>query len=258
MKHQLLHTLLSCSAGILLTASSTSAAFIGADNASATAYSGGWTNGSDGATGGSANAFGQWFLSGDTADATHLIGSSLALGGGSDINSSGVSFGLRAANGSYLDAYRYIDPAGLTVGQTFSIDLAVNFRGGFKGMDLRGATDSTIFNFNVSNDYSVGSAASGNGSIGNTYSANSVFHFAFAQTSASGGTWSITRSGGISDFDTGTYNGVARSIKLYNGGQGGDSLQDRLYVNNLSVIPEPAPTLLLSLGGLMMVLRRRR
>ena len=146
-------------------------------------------------------------------------------------------------------------------GQTFSIQLAVNFRNGYKGFDLRGDTtgDPTIFNFNVGgDDYVVNNAATGNGSIGNSYSNDSIFTLAFAQTNLSGGTWSITRSGGISDFDTGTYSGVARSFKLYVGGTDGGA-QDSLFVNNLATVPEPSVLGLLAAavaGGWF--LRRRR
>jgi hypothetical protein len=89
-----------------------------------------------------------------------------------------------------------------SVGQVFSIDLAVNFRNGFKGIDVRDSTTANIFNFNVGNvgagdDYIVQFAASGNGSIGNSYSSNTAFNLSFTQTSASGGTGKIARSGGI-------------------------------------------------------------
>lgn len=244
--------------GVLLVSTAAQAALIGADNAAATAYDDGWDNLDDGTAGGDADAFGQWFLGGD---GIHSIGDSTQLSGGSggDINSSGESFRLQSIDGSYADAFRFLDPAGLTIGQTFSIDLAVNFRGGFKGIDLRSADagDPTIFNFNIGgDDYNVDQAATGNGSIGNAFSNNTVFHLEFAQTSAAGGTWSITRSGGVADFDTGTYTGVARSIKLYIGGQG-NAPEDDLYVNNLEIVPEPASILLISFAGMAMLKRRR-
>ncbi|MCB9866320.1 MAG: PEP-CTERM sorting domain-containing protein [Phycisphaerales bacterium] len=165
---------------------------------------------------------------------------------------------MQSVNGTYADAYRFLDPAGLSVGQTFSIDLAVNFRSGFKGMDLRGASDETIFNFNVGgDDYAVDQAESGNGSIGNAYSNNTIFELAFTQTSAGGGTWSITRDGGVTDFDSGTYSGIARSIKLYIGGQG-TAPEDDLYANNLAIVPEPAALALLGLGCVLLAGGRRR
>ncbi len=240
---------------LLATPGAAQAAFVGADNASAAAYDDGWNNLDDGTTGGHPDAFGQWFLGGD---GIHSIGDSTQLAGGSggDINAAGESFRIQSIDGSYADAFRFFDPDGLSVGQSFAIDLAVNFRGGFKGMDLRGLTDDTIFNFNIGgDDYAVNDAAGGNGSIGADYSSNTVFHLVFEQTSPAGGNWSITRSGGLSDFDSGTYEGVARSIKLYNGGQG-TAPEDDLYVNNLVIVPEPAALFVLGLAAVMV--RRRR
>lgn len=234
------------------------AALIGEDNAAAAAYDDGWTTGDDGTSGGDPGAFGQWFLGGD---GSHSIGDStqVAGGAGGDINSAGESFRMQAPNGTYADAYRFLDPAGLSVGQTFSIDMAVNFRGGFKGIDLRGPEpdNNTLFNFNIGgDDYVVDQAETGNGSIGNAYSNNTVFRLEFTQTSATGGTWAITRSGGVADYDTGTYTGVARSIKLYIGGMG-TAQEDDLFVNNLAIVPEPASQSLLALAGLLLAGRRR-
>ena len=241
---------------LLVGAGTANATFVGYDNAAAAAYDDGWDSLDDGTAGGHPDAFGQWFLNGDgfsIGDSTQVAG-----GSGGNINSAGESFRVRSENSSYLDAYRFLDPAGLTAGQTFSMDMAVNYRGGFKGMDLRGSSDETIFNFNIGgDDYSVSQATTGNGSIGNDYSNNTIFRLVFEQTSATGGVWSITREGGISDFDSGTYTGVARSIKLYNGGQGTAS-EDDLYVNNLSIVPEPTTIALLGLGCAALGLRRRR
>lgn len=224
---------------VLLCAPFAFAATLGTDNASATAYDSGWTDGTDGSITGP-GAFGQWFINTNT-DIGHEVSSVSSLGGGSTaLDTSGRSFRMTGTNGQEATAFRFIDPAGLDAGQTFSIDLAVNFRNGFKGIDLRGSSDETIFNLNVGgDDYVVNSAATGNGSLGNAYDANTIFTIAFDQTSAGGGTWSIARSGGILDFDTGTYTGVARSIKLYVGSTDGNN-QDALFANNLSSVPEPS------------------
>jgi hypothetical protein len=236
---------------------------LGTDNASAAAYTAGWTNGSDGFITGE-GAFGQWFLSSTPPTGSGYVIENVTTLGTSNtaLNSSGVSFGMYAP-GAYLDAFRYLDPNGLAVGQTFSIQMAVNFRSGFKGFDLRGAGagDPTIFNFNIGgDDYVVGSAATGNGSIGNSYSSDTLFTLLFTQTSGTGGTWDITRSGGVSSFSTGTYDGIARSFKLYVGGTdpGGENY---LFVNNLETIPEPSTYALLALSALCLAgyaARRRR
>ncbi len=237
------------------------AATPGTDNASASAYSGGWTDGTDGSITGP-GAYGVWFLNTDTADIVHEIDTVDSLSDNPpNLNTSGVSFRMEGKNGQEATAYRFIDPAGLDAGQSFSVQLAVNYRNGFKGIDLRGSSDENIFNFNIGgDDYVVNNATTGNGSIGDTYSDDTLFTLQFDQTTVSGGNWSITRSGGVSDFDTGTYTGVARSIKLYVGSTEGNP-QDALFANNLSTVPEPEESAAI-FAGLMLVailgLRRRK
>jgi beta-glucanase (GH16 family)/lysophospholipase L1-like esterase len=215
----------------------------GTDNASSPAYTAGWNNGLDGTITGP-SAFGQWFLNTNIPSA-YSIASAAGVGnaGAAAIDSAGVSFRLFQTNAEAA-AFRFIDPAGLGVGQTFSIQLAINFRDGFKGLDLRSAAagDPTIFNFNIGgNDYAVSGAATGNGSIGNTYSADTVFTVSFTQTNTTGGTWSIARSGGVTNSTSGTYAGVARSIKLYQNSPN-DLVQNALFANNLSTAYGPGAT----------------
>ncbi len=246
--------------GLLVIPNICSASLAGTDNASATAYSDGWATGDNGFITGS-GAFGAWTLTPSNpigGFAGVFIGDSRNLASGltgADINSSGVSFGMYA-NGNQpvqLDALRSFSSP-LSVGQTFSIDLAVNYRNGIKGIDLRNdGTNATIFNFNVANDdYVVQNAATGNGSIGNSYSSNTAFNLSFTQTSATAGTWQITRSGGVSDSDTGTYTGLAASFKLYVGNTGGGAESD-LYANNLSLsaVPETNQVIALALVSLL-------
>ncbi|MCG3148370.1 MAG: hypothetical protein PCFJNLEI_01813 [Verrucomicrobiae bacterium] len=213
-----------------------------------------WNNGDNFGTG-----FGAWILA-SSGTAGFFIGDSTNLNGGSggDINVNDKSWGLFGAGGSFADAERFFTGT-LVLGQTFTIDLAVNFRNGNKGINLRNdGDDASIFNFNIgSDDYVVNDATTGNGSIGNSYDANTAFRLQFTQTSAGGGTWSITRSGGISDFDTGTYTGVPASFKLYVAGTDGGSPND-LYANNIAIIPEPSTLMLVGCGLLGAWFVRRR
>ncbi|MBI9020527.1 MAG: PEP-CTERM sorting domain-containing protein [Verrucomicrobia bacterium] len=225
----------------LLLAVSAGAAVIATDNASDIAYNSGWTNGTSGGTG-----FGAWTLAAGGGNSGHLIGDSTDLAApGADINVSGESFGMYGYSGEYADAWRYFS-SDLSVGQTFSIELAVNWRNGAKGLNLLTSGGTEIINFNVGgDDYTMGGT-----SIGNGYSDNTEFLFEFTQTSAGAGTWSITRSGGITDLDTGVYTGVAGGFKLYCGGTDGDGATNRLYANNIQVVPEPATALLFGIGGM--------
>jgi hypothetical protein len=249
-------------AAILATVTGLHAAVIGTDFASDTAYDDGWQTGDDGGT---AATFGPWTLTSGGAQSGRFIGDSTTLAPGNtgaNINTASESFGLFAHSGQTSEAFRDFGGLTLAVDQTFSIELALNFRNGNKGFDLRDASDNVIFNFNIgADDYTVNLASSGNGSIGSTYSANTEFLLSFNQTSLAGGTWSITRSGGVSDVDTGTYAGVAENIKLYvSQTTGAGAAEDNLYVNSLQIVPEPGTTALLltTLAGLGMRRRLRR
>lgn len=228
---------------------------IGSDSANHSAYDSGWSNGTDGGT---AETFGAWTLTSIAAQAGRFIGDSTSLSTpGADINTVGDSFGIFGHSGQTSEALRDFN-GGLGVGQTFSLNLAVNFRNGNKGFDLRNSGDTVIFNFNIgSNNYVVNNATTGNGTIGDTYSSNTAFNLSFAQTSESGGTWSIVRSGGLSDSDSGTYSGVPENFKFYISSTDNDNSANNLYFNNLSIVPEPSSALLGALGA-MMLLRRRR
>ena len=241
----------------LTTAGVQGAVVVGSDFASDSAYDGGWNNATDGGT---AGTFGAWSLTSTGGAAGRFIGDSTSLGSpGANINTSGESFGMFGHSSQTSEAFRDFGGNSLGVGQTFSLNLAVNFRNGIKGFDLRDSSDAVIFNFNVaSDDYVVQFAASGNGSIGNSYSANTAFQLSFTQTSGSGGTWSIIRSGGVSDSDSGTYSGVAENFKFYEAfTTGGGAAPDNLFINSLVVVPEPASGALGLLGAALLLRRRR-
>lgn len=238
-------------------------ATIGVDLANDPAYNSGWLNGTDGGTPAS---FGAWSLVTGGVNSGHFIGDSTTLSGGNtgaDINTTGESFGMYGHSGETSEAYRDFNGSTLGVGQAFSLELAVNFRNGDKGFDLRDSSDNVIFNFNIGDvgsgdDYTVQFAATGNGTIGNTYSANTEFALYFVQTSGSGGTWSITRSGGVSDFDSGTYSGVAENFKLYNSQTSSSAAENNLYANNFQITPEPSRAMLLGLCLVGLIFPRRR
>ncbi|NOZ39619.1 MAG: hypothetical protein GXP24_05270, partial [Planctomycetes bacterium] len=224
-----------------------SATLVGTDDASQAVYDDSWGSGDDGSATG--DAFGVWTLNTTGGTSGQFIGDSKNLSGGSgaDINVSGESFGLFGGSGSSATATRSLNGT-LEVGQTFSLDLAVNFRNGAKGFNLFDASSTQLFNFNVGgDDYVVNSATTGTGSIGNAYSPDTSFNLSFLQTSATGGDWTITRTGGVTDLDTGTYTGIAASFEFYVNGTDGGSPND-LFVNNLSAVPEPSAFLF---GGLI-------
>jgi hypothetical protein len=236
------------------------ALIVAEDHANDAVYNDGWGGTDNGGTG-----FNAWTFSTSGSASGRFIGNSTGLSGGSgaDINSSGESFGMFSENNDsgtqFSQAFRtFAAPnATLTIGQEFSFDLAVNFRNGQKGVDIRNSGGTAIFNFNIGNlgsgdAYTVQFATTGNGSIGNSYSANTEFHLTFLQTSATGGTWTIARSGGITDLDSGTYTGVPAGLKLYvEETDGGDP--NNLFANNflITVVPETSGALLAAAASLV-------
>lgn len=233
------------------------------DNAGAAAYSAGWgTNFPNWTLDGTVftgTGFGSWNIRSDqytvaAVESVRLLSTNPAV---LALDSSGKSFRLSGgfqgpnSNGGYTPAYakaeRWIDPAGLSVGQTLSFQVAVKWRNGNKGFDLIGANDAVLFNFSVKNDdYLVENAASGFGSIGNSYSDDTIFTFLFVQTNSSGGTWKITRAGGVVSTNVGTYTGVPRRVDWFAGESSVNGTNDPLFFNNLVI--GPATTLNLSVN----------
>ncbi|MGF1635140.1 MAG: PEP-CTERM sorting domain-containing protein [Phycisphaerae bacterium] len=248
--------------------SQASAVPIDFDDASQPAYADGWLDGTDGST--NPDGLGSWVFGGNAPGNT-VIASSVGNGGGGDgdgdIDSDGVAFGL-LDSGDFVDVFRFIDPADLQVGQALVMDIDVNFRGGFKGVRVRGADDDTsnpIFRFEIGNpgtgdDYIVYDALTGNGSVGNAYAADTQFRLELTQTTADAGTWTLTRSGSITDSDSGTYAGVVSSFQLYSVGSNSateGNAEQAIYFNNFAIVPEPAAGAGLGLLGLA-VRRRHR
>jgi PEP-CTERM motif len=235
----------------------------GTDNANDAAYNSGWTNGTDGGT---PATFGAWDLTnnnnGSPNFAGYFIGDSTA--GAGNVNTNSKSFAIFAnPSTAHANAARNFDSA-LAVGQSFSLDMAVNFRNGNKGFDLRNGT-TAIFTLNIGNNaYTVSNAATGNGDLfSDTYDANTVFHLTLKQTSAGGGTWQVDRSGGLTGTASGTYSGSATGFQFFNSGTDNGNAANNLYFNNLSVsaVPEPSTLALLTgpaLLGAWFYIRRRR
>lgn len=251
-------------AGILIFAG-VSFGQIASDNAGN--YGGGWTNGSNGGTG-----FTAWDLTQNNNDNTtnfagYFTGDSTQ--GSGNINTGGLSFGIYANPGSaFANAIRGFAEGDLLVGQQFSLQLAVNFRNGNKGMTLNNG-GTQLFNFNVGGDaytYSIGNGSAITLSL--AYQPDSIFSLAFTRTAGTTFNISITRTssaGGTEvglnqSFDLGA---TINNFKLYNSGtDAGGAAQNNFYFNNLAITVIPEPTTLSLLGAPALLgayfLRRRK
>ena len=227
--------LLSCNA---------TAATLGTDNGGN--YGSTWISSSNFGTG-----FGNWDLRTTGTDANNFAGHFISSG----------QFGMYA-NGStsprtsQANAQRLFDGGALTAGQSFLIELGVDFRNGFKGIDLFSGASQTVWNFNVGGDtYSPGGAA-----LSITvapYVANSVFSIRANQLTSSTFEVLVSR-GGSNLYTSSEIDGTVNGFKLYIGGTETGEVNN-LLANNLQIIPEPSTPLLMGLGlaGLA-VLRLRR
>ncbi len=123
----------------------------GSDNASTNAYSGGWTNGSNGGT-----AFQPWSLNPTNTGGGqgYYIGSSTANGGGNsgnDINTTNSkAWGFYSNNGNVTAAERQFSNGGLIISQkcTIAFDNGyINSGGPSVGVGLQGTNDTARFEF---------------------------------------------------------------------------------------------------------------
>ena len=210
------------------------------DDAADAAYNDGWQNGDNGGSGFQDWVLGDWATNG--VDRVG-IGSSTSNEGADSIDTGGKAFYIQNVDGineNYISVYRYLNDD-LDAGQTFSFDMDVNWRDGYKGIRLRNEDDNTaIFLIEVGGDASwVDNVVGGRTNIGSDYSDNTQYHVALEQTSTTGGTWSVTRSGGFIDFDAGSYTGTVSSIQLFSGGTLITNDQNRIFYNNFDVSYTP-------------------
>lgn len=233
------------------------------DTADDAVYNGGSiTTGLNGGSG-----FLDWAISTSGTGGT-FIGDSTA--GAGDINTAGESFGLfgNPSGANSVNANRGFSSA-LVVGETFSVDLGVNFDNGNKGVDIFGGSQGSVFNFNVGSGASVsiqnGAVLNAGAGAGYDYGGNdAVIDFSITIDSASAFTYNISRvssSGTQGTLFSGQVTGLTDAVSgfgLYNAGTDNGDAQNNLYFNNLQVVPEPSSLALILLGTAMLAYRRKK
>jgi hypothetical protein len=248
--------LLSTLVAAALVSISNSHALVANDNASN--YGGSWANGSTGGSG-----FLAWSISNNDGGgnfAGSFIGSSTP--GSGDINTSGVSFGLYAnPAAAFINADRGFSSA-MSIGDTFSFNLGVNFDNGNKGVNLfsGGVGGSQIFNFNVGGGAQVNAGAgltlNAGAGLGYNYGGASSLGLSLTYTDASTLTYSVSRTSPLGNqgvLFSGTVTGAfaaPNAFRFYVSGTDDGAAENNLYANSLSVVPEPSTYALLTLSAL--------
>jgi hypothetical protein len=190
-------------------------------------YDGTWSNGSNEGKG-----FGNWDLWDDGEDSGHFIGPSTA-DGHANINSSGTSFGMYGHSGQWANAQRSIIKWGN--GYKFSIELAVQWRDGNRGISLFNtggfAPGNEIWNFDISN--------AGYGSTGWSYYSDIALRFTMHQNGANIDIQIIGKSELSSWADTtnATISGqTLGGFRIYTGVAPDGNGRRNIYFNNLAIL----------------------
>lgn len=207
------------------------------DDASSLAYDDGLQSNDNGGDG-----FEPWIIS-DSYTNNFIIASASTNGGWSatnNIDSAGKSFGIYNINNTdgFIEAWRYLTED-LEVGQTFSFSFDVNWRGGYKGIRVQDHDNESIFRVEVGNRGSgdstwVDDVIGGAIEISSEYSDDTQYNVVLTQSTSSGGTWSVQRTGGTNDLDSGSYEGNPSHFQIYSY-LASSQIYDTIFFNSFDV-----------------------
>lgn len=237
---------------VLALATGVASAQIASDNASN--YGGSWTNGSNGGSG-----FGAWAFSGNGTGG--FAGTELKDPTAVSITGMGttafVLYADPSGSGVYSNADRALSSA-LNVGDTFSVQLGINFDSGSvgnKGFNIFSGGIGGTQIVNINNGGTAAITINGNPMF-NNYGTNAMT-ISFQLTTATNLLVSGTgRDGSESYSGNFTVAAAPNAFRLYASNmQAGDEAKP--YLNNLSVVPEPSAIVLLGLGLAAFALRRK-
>ncbi|HMP89488.1 MAG TPA: fibronectin type III domain-containing protein [Kiritimatiellia bacterium] len=194
--------------------------------------------------------FGDWSFDGSASSfAGRFIGDSTS--GAGNINVDGKSFALFGHSGTFAGVARRFAKPEWTTGDTLTFQIAVNFRNGDKGFNLRNSSGQNVWLFlvgrrNNAGGYFVNDSTT---SLGD-YHANTIFTFTFTQR-ARDMVWTIVRSGGINATYSGTNSipsGVIRDVRFFCANTDNSEAVNNLYFNNFSFTPAVRGNAPLTLG----------
>ena len=237
---------------------------IATDNASN--YGGTWATNDNHGTG-----FLNWAIT-NNDDPPNLIFAGSFVGsstlGAGNINTSGVSLGLYANPGAASINANRAFAVSLASGNIFTFQLALTNDNGNKGFDIFGGTQNTVFNFNVGGGASVSSPNAtlnpGSGAGYNYGGSDAVINVTLSMTSSTQFFYNISRTSSLGNQGTlfsGTVSGLTDVVSGFGfyvaGTDAGGAAQNNLYINSLSVVPEPSTFALLGLGLGAFALRRK-
>ncbi|MGC9260592.1 MAG: PEP-CTERM sorting domain-containing protein [Phycisphaerae bacterium] len=266
------------SAGLLLCAQPSFAALIASDNAGNTAYNSGWANGSNGGTG-----FGSWSLSTPSSSSYFFVQSSTvgnSSGGEIDTNNGAgqpVSWGMAgtstnpSASRSFLagsDGNSFLEQ-----GQTFALSFENNYvaTGAYVGYSLDSSAGQSLFSVffpGGQGEYDVNSSPTLTGAtalvsfggswtdkgVATTFTLSSPTSYTFTFQELNNSAPLLTMTGTVSAPITG--------FTAFNTGNATTSNNYYMFINSASVagnpVPEPATLGLCAIGGLGLLLLKRR
>jgi hypothetical protein len=228
------------------------AATLANDNATNVAYSDGWITGDNGGVG-----FGPWAITANGSGSGGFAGSYV---GGTGLGN--PTFGIYSGNNAAatVTAYRPFTGGGLTVGQSFNVDLGntATIVGQIGLTLMSGSTARWTLKFvggganwllnDGGSDFSAGQAYAPNTplSFSLTYGGGSTYSYSFGTGSGN----NFTASADISNLD---------GVQFFSVDQGDNQ---NMGFNNLQVVPEPSTYALLALSaaglGAHLIRRRRR
>ncbi len=247
------------------------------DSAADPAYDAGWVNGSNGGYG-----FDGWQIT-NNSDANHFAGTFIGDAGASGVNpqidTDGRAFGLYAnttgnVSGASVSAVRDFTGGVLLPGQSFSVQIADNYRDGAKGILINGAS---VFGTTLGGLFIGGSPEHLDLTLNDTVTLSSVnytsfdyypdalYTLTFTQVDAThlSAHLMLTTGAGTQDLVTLTANspGDVTGFNVYYGSTATYYPQNDIFFNNFAVtnVPESGSIGLLGLGLVIIarVLRRR-